>query len=290
MIIFLIFYPILQVKYFLDWMLSNVIYLRKGNFFFKNFLINKPFVKKVTYKDTNIKVLINSFYDVWRIGGYKNFFLDDLFEDAKKEKIYYYDIGANTGFSTIIASKKLSERIQSFAIELEPANFKSLNDNILVNKLKNISIINLGLSGENKSNRFFYNKINTIEKNFFYPLSSIGLHSTKFSKDLHSQDLSFNALMLKFDDLLENFKLPEPTHIFIDAFGSEKDIITGMEKVLKSKSIKKIYLDIEDECNDLKDTWIFDYLSKKGFISDLILEKKHKYAKNNWNVVFKRND
>ena len=117
LIIFLLFYPLLQVKYFLDWALSNIIYLRKGNHFFKNFLINKPFVKKIRFQDTNIKVLINSFYDVWRIGGYKNFFLNDLFDDAKKEKIYYYDIGANTGFSTIIASKKLSDRIESFAIE-----------------------------------------------------------------------------------------------------------------------------------------------------------------------------
>ncbi len=288
LIIFLILFPILQLKYLLDKFLSYAIYFRKGNYFFRNYLISRPFTKSIQFQNTNIKILVNSFYDVWRTGGYKNFFLNDLYEDSNDEKIFYYDIGANTGFSSLIASKKLSNKIETFAIELEPANFKTLNDNILINNLKNITTINLGLSNQTKLTKFFYNKISTTEKNFFYPLSSVGLHSTKFSGELHSKDLFFNALMLKFDDLIEKFDLPQPTHLFIDAFGSEKDIMNGMTKTLDGKNIKKIYLDVEDDQDNIKNTWVYNFLIKKKFSMKLILEKKHLYAKNNWNVIFEK--
>ena len=288
-IVFILLTPFLFIKYVFDYLFSKVIYFRKGNIFFKNFLINKPFLKKIKFSDIEIKVFINSYYDSWRTGNFKSFFLKDLIEDSKRnEKIYYYDIGANTGFASIIAAKKLNNKIEAFALEIEPANFKTLCDNILVNNLQNIHPINLGLSDKGKIAKFFYNQYNSIEKKFFYPLSSVGLHSTKFVKGLHNESIFFNILMFSFDDLLKKFDLPQPTHLFVDAYGSEKEIMHGMRNTLKFGKIKKIYLDIEDEHNDIEDTWIYNFLKNEQFIIKEVTEKKHKFSKKNWNAIFKK--
>ena len=280
--------PLLYVKYFFDFLLSKIIYFRKGNIFFKSFLINKPYLRKVFYKDISISVIINSYYDIWRIENYKSFFLDDLFEDRKYKKIYYYDIGANTGFSSIIASKKLLKKIETYAIEIEPANYKTLCDNALLNNLKNFHPMNLGLSNKKKIIKFFYNTFNVVEKNFFFPSSSIVLHSTKFVKKLHNKEIFFKSFMMPFDKLINDFKLPQPTHLFIDAFGSEQDIIKGMSKTLSSKKIKKVYMDIEDKEKNIEKTWVYKYLTSKNFIIKNILKKNHSFAKNNWNVIFEK--
>jgi FkbM family methyltransferase len=287
-IIFIVIFPILILKYLIDFVLSKFIYFRKGNFLFKNFFLSKPVTKKVKFNDITIKVLINSFYDAWRIGNYKNFFINDIIEDAANDKLSYYDVGANTGFSSIIISKKLLDKIETFAIEIEPANFKTLCDNILINNLKNIHPINLGISDKTKITKFFYNKLCSVEKNFFYPLSSVGLHSTKFVKELHDEKIYFNTMMFKFDDLIEKFDLPKPTHIFVDAYGSEKEIMMGMEKSLSSKVLKKIYLDIEDDCKYIEETWIFKYLKSKNFKIKELIVKHHIYAKSNWNAIFEK--
>lgn len=286
-LIFILTFPILIIKKILDKILCKIIYFRKGNIFYRNTLINEPYISLVKFNEIKIKVIINSYYDIWRTGNFKNFFLDDLFHDASvKKKLIYYDIGANTGYSSIIASKKLSNKIEAFAIELEPANYKTLCDNIIINNLNNIFPINIGLGNLTEIKKFYYNKINTIEKRFFYPLSSIGLHSTKFDKNLHDENLFFNALMFKFDEIIKKFNLPQPTHIFIDAFGSEKNIIFGMEEAFASGKLEKIYLDIEDTCDTIEETWIFNFLKNKNFKLKSSINKKHNFAKSNWNAIF----
>ena len=40
--------------------------------------------------------------------------------------------------------------------------------------------------------------------------------------------------------------------------------------------------------DNIKNTWVYNFLIKKKFSMKLILEKKHLYAKNNWNVIFEK--
>lgn len=68
----------------------------------------------------------------------------------------FFDIGAHIGFYSIaIAKQNATTKIYSF--EPMPDTFELLKNNVLINKLNNISIFNVGLLDVNKEVEFFLN-------------------------------------------------------------------------------------------------------------------------------------
>ena len=94
--------------------------------------------------------------------------------------------------------------------EVEPTNFKTLCDNVILNKFTNLIPLNLGISDSNKLEKFYYNK-KYFDKKIFFASSAMGMHSLEFNDKVHSKELFCNSIFIEFDKLIELFGLDIPT-------------------------------------------------------------------------------
>ena len=79
-------------------MSSKLVFFYKGNNLYKNFKTDVKILKDINYKDLNIRVKINNYWDYWRIRNFESFPVDLIIKEKKNnsdEKIIFYEIGAN---------------------------------------------------------------------------------------------------------------------------------------------------------------------------------------------------
>ncbi len=278
---------------FINFLNSKTVFIGKGNIYFKDFNTENFFIKNIFHKNLKLKVKINNFWDYWRTYNYEDYCLAEIIEDIEiykknKKKIVFYEIGANVGYSTIFAAKLLENIGTVCAFEIEPANFKSLNDNIIINKIKNCNLVNIGISNINRIQKFYYN---TKFKNnrFNLPVSSMGMHSMKFNHNIHKEHVFGNFVFMKYDFLIKNLELDYPTHIFIDAYGAEYEIIDSILSSSRKEMLpKKIMVDIEEsKITRLEDSKIFKKLNQNNYkLKKYTFEKGSKEVPNSFKTVF----
>ncbi len=240
-----------------------------ANLYFKNFYSELVIIRKLRFQDIYIDVKINSFWDYWRIFEFEKYSVEELFSDISENRnnkpVIYYEIGANVGYSALLIAKKIEDKGHVYAVEAEPTNYKTLCDNIILNKLKNITPINIGINNNSKVGRLYYNQYHT-KMHKTLPVSGMGAHSIVLNDDLHNKKIFAELLFTNFDDLIKNFNLKIPTHIYVDAHGSETSVIESMKFSLANSNLEKILIDIEeDDVLNIEKTKIYEILLKEGF-------------------------
>ena len=273
MIKFFYFFISLLAKffYFITFIFSNLsarlIFFKGGNIYFKNYKTDIKFIGKIFYNKTFAKVKINNYWDYWRTKNFEKYPLEFLIKEFDKnptQKIVFYEIGANTGYCSLLISKFLGESGKVYAFEVEPTNFKTLCDNVILNKFTNLIPLNLGISDSNNLEKFYYNKKYSNQE-VFLPQSAMGMHSLEFNNKVHSKELYCNSIFIEFDKLIALFKLEIPTHIFIDAYGKEKKIIKSILKIDNKKLPKYIMVDIEENIRAVEESEVYQMLTKKNY-------------------------
>jgi len=68
------------------------------------------------------------------------------FENAVKEGSTVFDIGANAGFYTVLASALVGANGRVFAFEPVPSNLHYLREHLRLNAIKNVSVIEAAVS------------------------------------------------------------------------------------------------------------------------------------------------
>lgn len=179
----------------------------------------------------------------------------------------FFDIGANVGVYTILASKVKNS--QTICIEPLPSTYEKLKDNIQINRLTNVTSLNIGLSSE-KSKLYF-----TTDKD---TMNGVALLSNK-----NTQEIDVDTL----DNLARIHGIPKI--IKIDVEGYESNIILGGKSTLINETVEVIILELngsglkygfnDDEIHtDLK-TFGFDSFTYNPFKRELI--KLEKYGTHN---------
>ena len=227
-------------------------------------------IKKLDYELHEINIYINSEIELntrtiscrkepeiirWIEGNFK-----------KIENPVFYDIGANIGAYSLVASKYCDQKIKTYSFEPSFLNFYQLNRNILLNECEESIIpLCLALSSENKLGNFNFSDLNTGSAAHAFG-EAIGETGEKFKPEKISQMQCF-----KLDDLIEICNFEKPNFMKIDVDGLEMEIIKGSEKILSSDSFKSIVVEIVYE----KDAEEFtNFLSQFGFK----FESKHPYT------------
>ena len=245
---------------------SYFVLFYKGNYFFLNFKTDTKILKNLNYRNLKMKVKINTYWDYWRIRNFESLPVDEIIYDKnsnKFEKIIFYEIGANIGYSSILVSKILENNGKVYCFEIEPANYKTLTDNILLNQLNNIIPFNIGISSENSVKKLFYNTLFNKDDNYL-PQSAMGSHSIAFNKKIHKEKIFCYTCLMDFETVVTTFNLERPTHIFIDAYGAEINIIQSILSSKQTSNIKKIIVDIEEK-EKLENTKVYKLLFEFGF-------------------------
>lgn len=208
------------------------------------------------------------------------------FDAEENNDICLWDIGANIGLYSIYAAVK-HKNLKIFSFEPSTSNLRVLSRNLSINNLNdNITIVPIAL-GEN----------NTYFSKFYESSFEEGgaLNSFKYNKnyigDTINYSNSYNILGLSLDELLEKTNMIVPRYIKIDVDGLEHFILRGSVNLLKSKELKEIFIEINENYEEQFKS-VIDLMTNNNFIivskknSELI--KKSKEFSNTFNYHFKR--
>lgn len=132
----------------------------------------------------------------------------------------FIDIGANLGKYTIMMASRLKRLGSVVSIEPEPHTIELLKQNVKLNKLKNVFVIGKACSSKNG-------------KEILY------LEGTTYSGGLHSLKKDCNHVnqmkidVEKLDSIISRLKIKRVDLIKIDTEGTEFDVLSGAQKILK---------------------------------------------------------
>lgn len=153
-----------------------------------------------------------------------------IFCELVKESKVFFDIGANIGYYSLLASSIRNKRIEVFAFEPMPSIYECLNQNIQLNLFTNISSYRLALSNNN-GKATFYAVVNPKFINFPQLTGDGGLsasHSGNHSK------MQFDVSIMSLDHFVSNnLKNEKIDLIKLDTEANEHKVLAGATDVLK---------------------------------------------------------
>ncbi len=213
---------ILRKKYF-----AIILRLNKYNIF-KNLVIQTKY-------DNDIKIILS--LDEWLqqqiyfLGTYE---LKEtvLFKNYININTVFYDVGANIGYYTLLAAKRIGENGTIYAFEPDSNNRKKLHANIELNNFKNVVIVPNIVS----------NKNNKTIKLFVSDKKNRGMSSIE--KPDNFSGITENVQTISLDEFSKTAKFPDL--IKIDVEGAEYSVLKGMKEIMK-KNNPDILIEVKDE-------------------------------------------
>jgi FkbM family methyltransferase len=227
------------LKYHIDLKIEK----QKWDFYFKR-------NDTITYiLENQCEIILNRHSRLTEFILFKNFEINELkfLEYILNEGDIFIDIGANIGLHTIYSANKVGELGKVYAFEPTPSTFLKLKDNIELNHFKNVELINIGISDEQK-----ILKINTTENydawnTFAEPgkMACPDLFINKVDVEVKPLDLWINENKIDTSQI----KL-----IKIDVEGWEKFVLLGAKEILTSNYSPTILIEFDEN-----NTWAAGY-------------------------------
>lgn len=148
-----------------------------------------------------------------------------LFKKILKKGNIFVDVGANFGYYSLLASRKVGKKGKVFAFEPDPYNFEVLKKNIELNNFKNVVCVNKAVVDK--------------EKTFYFYISYDLLGDQNFIKDV-----SRKRVLVKGKPLDMYFGRKKKVDIVkVDVQGAEEMVIKGMEKTIGANPKMKILIE-----------------------------------------------
>jgi FkbM family methyltransferase len=136
------------------------------------------------------------------------------FERTVAEGSVVYDIGANVGFYTLLASVLVGPKGKVFAFEPVPRNLRYLKQHLRINGIKNVSVIEAAVADRDGVAQFDGG-----------PNPSMGHLAA---------DGSLTVRTVTLDGMVAKGELPPPDCLKIDVEGAELAVLTGAMSLLES--------------------------------------------------------
>ena len=162
----------------------------------------------------------------------------------------FWDIGASVGVFSVYAALATDTTIVAF----EPAavNYYLLSANCEANKLQDrVDCLLVGV-GRQRS-------IARLEVSQFRPARSFSFRG-KRDQPYESRQA---AVVLSIDELVEQYGVPCPNYIKIDAPGASEDIIAGATRTFRRSEVRQIHLEVRDSSKGGQR--ILEMLNQSGF-------------------------
>jgi FkbM family methyltransferase len=162
----------------------------------------------------------------------------------------FWDIGASVGVFSVYAALATDTRVVAF----EPAavNYYLLSANCEANKLQDrVDCLLVGV-GRQRS-------IARLEVSQFRPARSFSFRG-KRDQPYESRQA---AVVLSIDELVEEYGVPCPNYIKIDAPGASEDIIAGATRTFRRPELRQIHLEVRDSSKGGQR--ILEMLNQSGF-------------------------
>ncbi len=171
------------------------------------------------------------------------------------EEAVFYDVGANVGTYTLIAAAYWGQSVRVVAIEPSAINFSRLLMNLKINRCaERVIPLPVALARRTGLESFHYANLE----------AGGALHTLGSPSDLSARGLrpalSVPTLAFDLDTLIQQFHLPEPTHLKVDVDGQELDVLEGAQRVLPG--VRGLLVELEEGKGDSQ---VRRFLSERGF-------------------------
>jgi len=211
----------------------------------------------------------------------------EYFKKLIKTGDVFFDIGAQIGYYTIIASTRVGKKGHVYSFEPFPPSFQVLRNNIQMNNFQNVSLYNLAVS-DKKEYTWLYlqNRENSGSATF--------ISSKQFFKQEKAGYIT-KVECTTIDDFIREKNIQKVDLIKIDTEGAEPKVLSGMQNLLSS-GCPKILIEInEKQLNSFGyfKEYIYEYLSDRGYkaydISGNKIKLISKYVEGNLVLFLKGN-
>lgn len=153
-----------------------------------------------------------------------------------------FDVGANVGAYSLIASKYLQGQVSVYAIEPGFSTFDQLCRNVVLNKCQDsVRPLMLALNDSTGLVGFAYHSLEAGDAE--HTLAANGKESLVVGAPVYNQQI----LGYRLDDLIREFDLPSPAHIKLDVDGSEIAVLRGAVETLKSGFVKSLLVEVRKQ-------------------------------------------
>lgn len=179
-------------------------------------------------------------YDNWDIMK----FIDKILMPSDR----FIDIGANVGIMTLLAASKVGVNGTIISIEPLSENVAKLKENITLNNIKNIDILQIGLSD--------------VAGEFYFTKEDVGSHMTDI-EDSNTEVIK----VLQLDTVLQN--QTEAYNVTkIDVEGMELLVLKGAEESIRKNIMPLIIIEVNGlhERYGISRNDISDFLTERNYI------------------------
>lgn len=136
-----------------------------------------------------------------------------LFERTVKPRDIVFDIGANVGFYTLLASTLVGSSGHVFAFEPVPSNVFFIKEHLRLNQVTNVTVIEEAVSDS-------------------LGVASFADGSSRCTGRLASEG-GYQVRTVSLDELVFNGKAPAPSCMKIDVEGAEMLVLSGAKSLLR---------------------------------------------------------
>ena len=150
------------------------------------------------------------------------------------------DIGAHMGRYTITSSKSVGASGRVIAVEAHPYNFRILQHNIRLNKLKNVNALNWAVYSK-KARLKLYLPDEDLGYTMHHSLMTNYLAS-KYSREIERRYIEVEADTL--DNLLKTRGINDVNWIKIDVEGAEYEVLRGAKEILSTNRRISILVEV----------------------------------------------
>jgi len=152
----------------------------------------------------------------------------------------FYDVGANVGCYSVYAAGR---GIKTMAFEPELNNVQLLYENVFLNGLQERCIpIPIALGDQTGMDVFYIKSISKGDA-----LHSIGRKSYLLHEPSALTD-QMDTLVMKLDDAVKTFGLPQPTRLKVDVDYNELPVMQGAIETLKN--VREVYVEIDPKLDE----------------------------------------
>lgn len=199
-------------------------------------------------KGVEEKLFFRGCYEVGTLSFIKNYC---------KDVDFFIDIGANIGLMSIYFNKVHDKPVFSF--EANPSTYHILNQNILKNKINNISAFNLGIGDK-------------IGKLKLYPNININRGGASFINRSNQKEVFYEVDINSLDNLIGLFPKVGNSLIKIDVEGWEINVLEGAKSFISNnKPILIIENSKELSHSSIHSNSIFNYIKQFDFYNIYVL-------------------